>query len=531
MRPTIKFSSLLGALLLLAGALTIAFSGSSAHAATINNAITDVTVGPSPVALGNQVTTTIKWKVPNGTQAGDTFQLTLDPKLRNLPSSFLLKDANGNVVATASVSNTVPAVITFTMTDFAASHINVSGSAFVKSDFTAAPGNQTFTYTEPDGTKYSSTVTVTGSTGPNRAHGQKFGAWTRGDQGRQNPTDFLKWYLETRTGPFTSATLSDTIQSPQLIDCATVAVLVGDTGGANGSFAHGTTYSGATVTCSTGALTVKLGSATAGQLFRVTFSVSLPAATGADSPAETFANTATETAVSPGGTATYHPGSQMSQADAGGEGSGTNTTPNITIAKGDSNGNAGDTAAAAVLLPDGTASLVFTITNTGDEALKNVAVTDQVITNGTVTGLDCTFPDKSTGTTWAGPLAVKGSFTCTAQLADVVAGNTLHEDTGTVTAVGTLSGKTVTDHNSYFGNTPEQQNAPPTPSPTESSTSPAPSSSTPLSPSESTSPPESITTPPTLPNTGANAAPVVLGVGMALVGTLLLLVGRRRPGH
>ena len=43
-----------------------------------------------------------------------------------------------------------------------------------------------------------------------------------------------------------------------------------------------------------------------------------------------------------------------------------------------------------------------TITNTGTEPLTGVTVTDQVVGNGTVTGLNCTFPDGTTGTVYSG---------------------------------------------------------------------------------------------------------------------------------
>ena len=128
-------------------------------------------------------------------------------------------------------------------------------------------------------------------------------------------------------------------------------------------------------------------------------------------------------------------------------------TPAVTITKGDTNGNAADTSATAPTLSDGTASLVFTVTNTGDEPLTNVTVSDSVISNGTVTGLVCTFPDGTTGLTWKGSLAVGASFPCTASLTGVESGST-HEDMGSVTATGSLSGHSVSATNPYYANRP-----------------------------------------------------------------------------
>ncbi len=131
-------------------------------------------------------------------------------------------------------------------------------------------------------------------------------------------------------------------------------------------------------------------------------------------------------------------------------------TPGVTIVKGDSDGNAADTADAAATLPTGTATLVYRVTNSGNDALKNVTVTDQVVSNGTVTGLSCDFSalgGPSTGTTWAGPLAVGASFPCTAQLSGVQSGGD-HEDIGTVIGTGVVTGKLVTSSNPYYAWTP-----------------------------------------------------------------------------
>ncbi|MFV0306187.1 MAG: SdrD B-like domain-containing protein, partial [Desertimonas sp.] len=127
--------------------------------------------------------------------------------------------------------------------------------------------------------------------------------------------------------------------------------------------------------------------------------------------------------------------------------------PDISIVKGDTDGNTGDDRADPVLLPDGTASLIFTVTNTGSEDLINVTVSDTLVSNGAITGLVCTFPDDTTGTTWAGPLAVGASFDCTASLTDVVPGS-VHEDIARVDGTGQISGTPVDDENPYHAITP-----------------------------------------------------------------------------
>jgi hypothetical protein len=128
--------------------------------------------------------------------------------------------------------------------------------------------------------------------------------------------------------------------------------------------------------------------------------------------------------------------------------------PAIDIEKEDTDANDADTAGDAVVLPDGTADLVFTITNTGVEPLVNVTVSDTVISNGVVDSLSCVFPDASVGVTWAGPFAVGDSFECTAKLSGVGPG-TPHEDVAKVTGTGQISGVPVDDNDPYFGVTPK----------------------------------------------------------------------------
>lgn len=128
-------------------------------------------------------------------------------------------------------------------------------------------------------------------------------------------------------------------------------------------------------------------------------------------------------------------------------------TPGVTIVKKDTAGNDADSTTAAVVLPAGATGLAFTVTNTGTEALREVTVSDAVVSGGTVSGLSCTFPDGSTGTAWAGPFAVGASFPCTATLTGVPAG-VMHQDVATVTGKGEVTGKVVTSTNPYFATVP-----------------------------------------------------------------------------
>ncbi|MFI8595652.1 SdrD B-like domain-containing protein [Microbacterium sp. NPDC078428] len=128
--------------------------------------------------------------------------------------------------------------------------------------------------------------------------------------------------------------------------------------------------------------------------------------------------------------------------------------PVIDIEKYDTDGNDADTAEESVVLPDGSTELRFTVTNLGNEELVNIEVSDTIIDGtGKVDGLVCTFPDGSTGTSWAGPFTPSASFDCEATLTGVEPGTT-HLDRATVKGEGRWSGTPVTDEDDYNGHTP-----------------------------------------------------------------------------
>jgi hypothetical protein len=107
-----------------------------------------------------------------------------------------------------------------------------------------------------------------------------------------------------------------------------------------------------------------------------------------------------------------------------------------------------------VLAPGVDVPISFTITNTGQEALVDVSVTDKTIDGtGDVQNIVCTFPDGSKGTTWAGPFAVNASFGCTGTLPGL-SGGQFHGDEATVTGTGQISGMPVNAKDQWHGEVP-----------------------------------------------------------------------------
>jgi hypothetical protein len=96
------------------------------------------------------------------------------------------------------------------------------------------------------------------------------------------------------------------------------------------------------------------------------------------------------------------------------------------------------------------------VTNTGNESLLDVRVTDTVFHGGIVDALTCDFSafgGPATGTTWAGPLRPGASFPCAAVLHGLPAGSQ-HRDAIEVRGSGEVSGVVVRDRNPYFARRP-----------------------------------------------------------------------------
>jgi hypothetical protein len=433
---------------------------SAANAAVIDGAITNVTVTPTDPHQGGQLTTNIQWQVPDGTREGDTFTLTLSDYLTDLPAGFSLDDpATGTPVADAVLSNTSPSVITFTMTAYAQTHLHTTGSAFVQSSFDASrvpSGSPTpITSTTSDGRTFTTEITPTGIVGDHTIP-IKYGNFSS-DEGRTDRTDFLTYRVDTPTGPSTGTTITDVVPTGQdwTFDCSTVSY-VDQTLDQDNQVTLTVPVVPVAQTCDPEAgITATLPAIAASHIVELRYSVSLPVPTGTTSPAQTFLNRAVVATTAPGGAVTTDNADATNvQSVGGGSGVGGIPVAAVSIVKGDSSGHAADTDATAATLPaDGSTGLVYTVTNTGTDALEGIAVTDRVVANGVVTGLSCDFSGiggPSTGTTYAGRFAAGASFPCTATLSGVSSTGGDHHDLGTVTAIGVASGTNVTSTNAYF---------------------------------------------------------------------------------
>lgn len=472
---------------------TTATIGAEARpAAVISGAITSVSVREDSAHPWDAVTLDITWAVPDSAQAGDTFTLTLPPELRAVTRGFELRAPDGSLVATASITD---GVVTFTLTDYADSHVNVHGSAFFSARFTDATAGETeHLEFETDGPTFTDSVDIIGSPGIDRRSTFKSGRWVDVvDQGAENPEGALRWEVQTSSGPFTQARFVDGPKSGHEIDCDSVAG-VSYTKFTDSGFAYdpapldGSRYS--VVDCSPTSLVVTAGPASDGEVLAIRYTTSVvDGATGDD-----YRNKATITIDG-------NPSTRIAvveRNDDGGDGDG-ELVPAIDIEKwstvdGLTDGDFDDLPGKD-LLADDDEPITMTITNTGTEQLVDVEVSDATDVGAALTGLDCTFPDGSTGTTWSGPFMPGDSFDCTGTL-PALGADSEHSNTASVTGSGEATGSTVSDDDRWHGFTSSAVTT--TTSPEEPTTTTSPEEPTPTTGAPTTTSPEEPT-----PTTGA----------------------------
>lgn len=153
--------------------------------------------------------------------------------------------------------------------------------------------------------------------------------------------------------------------------------------------------------------------------------------------------------------------------------------PGVGIIKGDGDAEEGtiendaNTEEEAVAYEAGeTREIVINVTNTGDEDLVDVVLTDETLSGADIEGLVWTLPDGETTieaedvdgvltATWDGPWAPEQVITGVATLT-LAEGEDLHTNVASVTAQGAASGQTVEDEDPYNATPPEPEPVDPT---------------------------------------------------------------------
>ena len=204
--------------------------GGVASAAEIA-AVTDITVTqPDGTGAWDGGHLNVDWCVPNGTQAGDTFTVELPSRMvvANGLTFDLPDPANGSVVATAVVSGQV---VTFTMTAYAETHINVCGTAWLRVDWGDSAnfgGTNPYSFTVNGvSNQFPGSISIDPKFGdPNAA--DKFGDYSIIPDPSLPANDHIAWGAYTRTLTSTdignTVTIQDTAPSGAgwVFDCSTV---------------------------------------------------------------------------------------------------------------------------------------------------------------------------------------------------------------------------------------------------------------------------------------------------------------------
>lgn len=423
---------------------------SAASAAVVPITITNLQVTPENPQSWDPVMTTFDWCVPDGTRGGDYATVSIPDIQEVVPATFDLTADNGQVLATATYEAGPPRQYRIVFSDLVNDQVGVCGDAYFGSKLGTTEPNTTYTldyYVNneilvcDEGDEGCNVITT--QPPPENPHNtaQKWGVIDRNDPNR------ITWGIDTPHGPYTTATITDTLPADAgfVFNCAVplevaIVQIISPTDSEDVSY-----YSPAvgTFTCTPTSITVTLPGVDRADYFQSLRIV----ATRTDPGKIAYSNKAT---VKIDSQEVETPGSTVRDPVGGGTGNGHNE-PHITIVKKDVNGNDADNAGEAPVLgvePAAT-TLVYTITNDGNEPLRDIVVTDELIANGTITGLTCTFPDGTTGTTWAGPFKIGASFECRAQLSGVMSGTPLHQNIGKVTGVGVNTGTVVNAQNPY----------------------------------------------------------------------------------
>jgi uncharacterized surface anchored protein len=318
--------AVIGAVLMLGLAWVVGASQlTRASAATIDNAITSVSIKQASAGPNTAMELDLTWAVPDSSNSGDTFTLKLPAALSSMTTSFDLLAPDSSVVAKATVVN---GLVTFTLTNYVDTHNNVHGSAFFAVRWSKAESSVTGPVTL-DFTAGSEvfhdvvTKTGTGTTAP-RTNPHKSGFWT--NVGTVTGTDALTWTLDSGSGPFNTAKFTDHLSAGQTYDCSTLRfrLLKIDSTGAITSIATLPASKVISSSCTTSSLSATLGPAVAGQVLRVTYMTDVT-----DPNLTTYSNSAD---INIDGTKTSTVSSSVKVQKAGGSGSGNTPSSSSTSA-------------------------------------------------------------------------------------------------------------------------------------------------------------------------------------------------------
>ncbi|MFZ2503086.1 MAG: Ig-like domain-containing protein [Nocardioides sp.] len=410
------------------------------------DAITSITVSPTIVAPNDIVNVNFTGLLADGGCTGDFILIPLPPELRGLSGTFPVTTPDGSPIATMVVSG---GQIRITFNSYVEANTNIRFSGFVLAQVrsTVTP-DTTYDLEWPVGGGFVTPVTTEpcDNCGGGQADSRKFAIYEEG------PPPYIRWAIasgRTQTANET-VVITDSVSTGQAIDCATINVRVGTTLDNWGHVIFGGAFAHTVNSCTTTSVSVTITATAIGQYFQLEGRSTVTAV-----QREYVDNGTVRQA---GQTDLVRATARLS--DGGGQVDGVLRRPRIDIEKWSTNQGigAGDHDDDPKHLQAGESEqLTFTITNTGNERLRNIVVRDRTTAGtGTVRNLSCDFSPlggPSSGTSWSGPFEIRDSFTCTGTLPKLGPGAN-HTNLATVSATGSATGINVDDKDPWMAVTP-----------------------------------------------------------------------------
>lgn len=546
--------------------LLLAIPWAGAGAAVIDGAITGVNLLETAADKSATMRLDVDWRVPSGTMAGDQFTLRLPPELHPVNGATLqLKDAAGSLVATATVQG---GLVTFTMTAYAQSHVNVSGKAWLSVTFGSEVdyGDTIPLEFLTSGKLFTDSVTVTGGPRDYSGTATKWQKWV--DPLSWKPPrpvgDRILWSIAgpriTTSWAGQTYVFTDVPGPGQAIDCDYIEMFWGSDN--NG----GVTYSGYIVRalysleCTPEKLVVSLPTHF-WEIGRIPYMMGMSYLT--DGSLSEYVNSGSVAVAGRWSLPVRRVLTVASGGQAQGE-LGALTLTKYATADGPADGDF-DTSPGKQVNGTAVTPLTILVSNTGTAVLRDIRVADTAQSGPPMANLTCDFSPlggPSSGVTWAGPFPVGTSFSCAGVVPELPAAGA-HADTAAVTAMAggatltasdpfhawrpaapatgsstTTSSTTTSTSATTSSSSTTTSSASPTASGSSSSTTSSPTTTASGSPSPAspTTVPRDPATSPGRVNTGVVGDParasgwlIASGVGLvAASGVGLVLVGRRR---
>ena len=392
------------------------------------DSITGISVAPQTVTVNQPVTVSFTGVLAQGGCEGDFIRIPVPAELRGMTGTFPVTTTNGTQIAVMVVTGT-EIVVTFNA--YLESHTDVRFSGFVLTQVrnSVTPGT-TYDlhwpvgegFTTPIVTEPCDNCTVAG------VGSRKFATYEAG------PPPYVRWAISSKATLTVGETvvITDAVGPGHTLDCNSLEVKVGTTVDAWGHPVFSGNFPFTVDSCNEATAQVTIRASAVGQMFQLKGN-SIPTVVQPD-----YADS---------GTVTQRGTTDIVRATArtsngGGEVIGDLRKPKIDIEKWstDQGPNAGDHDQQAKHLnahqPE---RISFTITNTGNERLRDIVVHDDTTAGiGTVRNLSCDFSPlggPSSGTKWAGLFRPGEHFTCTGVL-PALGTRATHTDIASVSATG-----------------------------------------------------------------------------------------------